>query len=64
MSKCPECGKPMDLIHEPQVQEYPGAHVWPGCSYFQCTDDNCGYQSDAIKDEVDTGRIQENTRGW
>jgi len=59
---CPECGEKMDFVCEEQIQEYPGAHIWPGSSFLECP--ACGYQTKVIEQPIETGTIQENTRGW
>jgi len=58
---CPECGTECKRFHTPQEQEYPGAKVWPACTWYECP--KCGWETD-MEEEIDEGRIRENFRGW
>lgn len=59
--KCEVCGAECKRCYTPQEQEYPGAKVWPACTWYEC--EACGWESDMVE-EYDEGKIRENFRGW
>lgn len=58
---CPECGEKVMVEHEAPYQEYAGASVQGGSTYYFC--EKCGWE-ESVADDLSDFHYRENTRGW